>query len=504
MVLRAPSARELAQTGESPAEWARRNDQLRPQPGAYHAAIHDPDVIACVQRSAATGLERAYATQALVYWPESTPAMPAANRPSIYAFGVVLVPGTSGGNGPGRRQEPGLGGDGGSEAAGFTPHAVGVYQTAARDFLRPAGIPVIQLAWSDFRQKGEASGPAEKAYKYDGAKAANPPATAAGDFATVNSSEPAEINEMNCVAAAKVEAAVKVLLAHGCNAVVLAGHSMGSAVTLEVARRHLQAELLVAGSGRPNDPAPSEIAYGLGWRKAANLHALCLLSGAGTHWTIGPGWSRTPAGVDAARQRRRPFHRALTNEPGQPRSLLEKHGVPLLVMNAEHEIGCAKGIYWEEFEKVDEATSSLSSQSRLKTRGMFATTRKTYAVLLGRNHSWRLHHDASTPSLSSRGNGNDYILALRNSNELVAQWLARWIQAPKNNASGCKIDSTAEENRRHHSSEALQTTEYINVWDPTGAASGANEHLGTKAPMQFKEKQDDRGKTQNNGGGARL
>ena len=84
-------------------------------------------------------------------------------------------------------------------ASSFTPHGEGVFQEAARGFLRPAGVPVIQLAWTDFRPKGTARGPEELAYQYDGAWAANPPALAAADT---------EVNEMNCVASAKVRWAV--------------------------------------------------------------------------------------------------------------------------------------------------------------------------------------------------------------------------------------------------------------------------------------------------------
>eukprot|EP01046_Picozoa_sp_COSAG06_P002391 COSAG06_NODE_84_length_25090_cov_20.561042_6_plen_90_part_00 len=43
--------------------------------------------------------------------------------------------------------------------------------------------------------------------------------------------------------------------------------------------------------------------------------------------------------------RRTLAHRVLANEGDakRPRSLLERHSVPLLIVNAEHDIGCAKG-----------------------------------------------------------------------------------------------------------------------------------------------------------------
>eukprot|EP01047_Picozoa_sp_COSAG01_P118058 COSAG01_NODE_46723_length_397_cov_1.345638_1_plen_43_part_01 len=34
--------------------------------------------------------------------------------------------------------------------------------------------------------------------------------------------------------------------------------------------------------------------------------------------------------------------------PQGPAALLAQHGVPLLVMHAEVELGCAKSVYWDE------------------------------------------------------------------------------------------------------------------------------------------------------------
>lgn len=81
--------------------------------------------------------------------------------------------------------------------------------------------------------------------------------------------------------------------------------------------------------------------------------------------------------------RRRPLHRVLVNEKDCPRSLLEQYGTPLLIVNTEHDIGCAKGIYWEQSDSPT-------------TRGMFAKTVKEYWLIANHQHSWYRGSNSST------------------------------------------------------------------------------------------------------------
>ena len=58
--------------------------------------------------------------------------------------------------------------------------------------------------------------------------------------------------------------------------------------------------------------------------------------------------------------------------------------MPVLVVNAEHDIACAKGVYWEE---EGEGAS-----------GMFAETACDYFVLEDHTHSWFRGTDAKAPT----------------------------------------------------------------------------------------------------------
>jgi hypothetical protein len=82
--------------------------------------------------------------------------------------------------------------------------------------------------------------------------------------------------------------------------------------------------------------ALTEICLHRAWSCVKHLRVV-VTRGAG-RWT-----NRDAAG------RRRPLHRALAQEgPQAPAALLAQHGVPLLVMHAEVELGCVKSVYWDE------------------------------------------------------------------------------------------------------------------------------------------------------------
>ena len=68
----------------------------------------------------------------------------------------------------------------------------------------------------------------------------------------------------------------------------------------EVARRQLAADTAAPGTG---DGVGDKAGTGGGWREPRQLRSLCLLSGAGVHWTLGK-WGMGKDGV------RLPLHRA--------------------------------------------------------------------------------------------------------------------------------------------------------------------------------------------------
>ena len=416
-------ARRLAVPGTATLNAAARKPlglELAPSallsPGNYRVTIDDPDVRCCVVRGGARpGLERAYDTHALVFWPEDDDTNKGATEGCGHEYGVVFIPGTGAGIGPAYRHRPARNRyPGPIDVATFDPQHEAFFMDTARTRLAPAGVPVVQITWSDFRSPP--ASPEEKAYGYDGASKANP-AGADG-----------MVDVMADVASAKVEAAVKLLLLNGCKSVVLAGHSMGAAIACEAARR------LVAQEPRAPGEAPAEPSgrwfggggAGQGWRRPEQLRALCLLSGAAVHWTLGPWKTLEPANSNIP-PLRLPPHRVLTREAGRgaATSLLETHSVPVLVVNAEHDIACAKGVYWEE---EGEGAS-----------GMFAETACDYFVLEDHTHSWFRGTDAKAPTnvaaeggrteaerAAAAGDGRE-VFDVAPTNAVTGALFARWV-----------------------------------------------------------------------------
>eukprot|EP01046_Picozoa_sp_COSAG06_P002390 COSAG06_NODE_84_length_25090_cov_20.561042_5_plen_152_part_00 len=101
----------------------------------------------------------------------------------------------------------------------------------------------------------------------------------------------------------------QLLLLNGCKSVVLAGHSMGAAIGCEAARRLLAGESRSAGqigqtqeehtkeeeqTGQGQSTTATGTCNGGGatWRDPTQLRALCMLSGAAIHWTLGSWCAR--------------------------------------------------------------------------------------------------------------------------------------------------------------------------------------------------------------------
>jgi hypothetical protein len=188
----------------------------------------------------------------------------------------------------------------------------------------------------------------------------------------------------------------------GCEAArrLLAGESRSAGQVGQTQQEHNQKEEEQQnGQGQITTPVGTHSDGGGGggggatWRDPTQLRALCMLSGAAIHWTLGSWCAHANAFAtqcpllvltfcDLPRQaqdcccpvyqdrfkmmiavglprraclrvrtkhhlccRRTLAHRVLANEGDvkRPRSLLEQHSVPLLIVNAEHDIGCAKG-----------------------------------------------------------------------------------------------------------------------------------------------------------------
>eukprot|EP01051_Picozoa_sp_SAG22_P012522 SAG22_NODE_1310_length_4782_cov_2.364723_3_plen_568_part_00 len=434
--------------------------------GSYRAIIDDADVRRCVERGAPSGfhatparevqraaakpdvnrvcmpphalaggpgLERAFETHALVYWPNASTL--------DNTYGVVLVPGTGGGTGPAySHRAPANKFPGPVDASSFMPETTTLYTALAQQHLQANGVPAVQVTWCDFRS--EPQGSAERAYGYDGQAAANPK-TAEKEGGGGGGA----VDALNDVASAKVEAAVKLLLQNGVESVVLIGHSMGAAICCEAARRLLAADRSEAGTGAGDGSAGGS--GGTGWRRPEQLRALCLLSGAGVHWTLGKWGTGTDGSL------RLPRHRALV----APNSLLEAHGVPLLIFNAEHDIGCAKGVYWEEpplpipaptaeggerqgpaevggsagAEGGGAAVAGETAAAAVKTQGMFQNTWRTYALLADHQHSWFRGKDGKRdrldpPPPAAPADGREHF-DVAPTIAAAAPYIARWVAA---------------------------------------------------------------------------